>query len=144
VVTAEARPISIPREITERMLEHALRDAPDEACGIVAGDRSAFDSGLALRFYATKNAERSPYRYRIDPEEQLRVMLEIDDRDEVVWAIFHSHTGSPAEPSPTDRRLAFYPGALYLIASIRDPARPEIRAWAIQEAGVREVEIELV
>jgi proteasome lid subunit RPN8/RPN11 len=125
------------------MFEHALAGLPDEACGIVAGDRSPFDSGAALRFYPMKNAEQSPYRYRIDPEEQLRVMLEIDDRDEVVWAVFHSHTGSPAEPSPTDRRLAFYPGALYLIASVAHRERPEMRGWTIREDRVQEVELDV-
>jgi proteasome lid subunit RPN8/RPN11 len=134
--------VTVPEALADELFEHALRGLPDEACGIVAGERSPFDGGAALRFYPTKNAERSPYRYRIDPEEQLRVMLEIDDRDEVVWAIFHSHTHSPAEPSPTDRRLAFYPGALYLIASLRDHAKPELRAWRIE--GDAEVPEEVV
>jgi proteasome lid subunit RPN8/RPN11 len=142
-VTDARDAITLPPTLAEEMFEHALRGLPDEACGIVAGDRSAFEGGAALRFYPTKNAERSPYRYRIDPEEQLRVMLEIDDRDEVVWAIFHSHTSSPAEPSPTDRRLAFYPGSLYLIASLMDRERPELRGWTIGgsdgDTAVREV-----
>jgi proteasome lid subunit RPN8/RPN11 len=135
--------IALPQALAQDMFEHALRGLPAEACGIVAGDRSPFEGGAALRFYPMKNAEQSPYRYRIDPEEQLRVMLEIDDRDEVVWAIFHSHTGSPAEPSPTDRRLAFYPGAVYLIASLRDPHQPEIRGWTIGDDTVREVDLDV-
>jgi proteasome lid subunit RPN8/RPN11 len=142
-VTDAAYPISLPQALAQQMFEHALAGLPDEACGIVAGDRSPFESGSALRFYPMKNAEASPYRYRIDPEEQLRVMLEIDDRDQVVWAIFHSHTGSPAEPSPTDRRLAFYPGALYLIASLADREQPEIRGWTIREERVQEVELDV-
>jgi proteasome lid subunit RPN8/RPN11 len=135
--------VTLPQPLAHEMFEHALRGLPDEACGIVAGDRSPFDGGSALRFYATKNAEHSPYRYRIEPEEQLRIVIEIDDRDEVVWAIFHSHTQSPAEPSPTDRRLAFYPGALYLIASLRDPAQPEIRGWRIEGDSGMPTEVEL-
>ena len=143
-MTGQGDPVGLPSTLAEAMFEHALRGLPDEACGIVAGDALPRAGGSALRFYPTKNAERSPYRYRIDPEEQLRVMLEIDDRDEVVWAIFHSHTQSPAEPSPTDRRLAFYPGALYLIASLADPAQPEIRAWRIEGDAVAEVELSVV
>jgi proteasome lid subunit RPN8/RPN11 len=123
------------------MLEHALRAVPDEACGILAGDAPWIEGGGPLRFYATKNADRSPYRYRIDPEEQLRVMLQIDDADEVVWGIFHSHTHTPAEPSATDRRLAFYAGTLYLIASLIDPAQPELRGWTIVGEDVGEVEL---
>ena len=139
--TGSPGPVALPAGLAEEMLEHAHREAPDEACGIVAGETPWSDGGQALRFYPTKNAERSPYRYLIDPEQQLRVMLEIDDRDEVVWGIFHSHTHTPAEPSVTDRRLAFYPGALYLIGSLMDPVTPHIRAWAIDGSEVREVEL---
>lgn len=134
-------PVAIPGALAEAMLEHAHREVPNEACGIVAGDGPWTRGGRAVRFHATKNAEHSPYRYLIDPEQQLRIMLEIDDRDEVVWAIFHSHTHTPAEPSPTDRRLAFYPGALYLIASLTDPDAPHIRAWTIEGDEIREVEL---
>ena len=45
-------------------------------------------------------------------------MLAIDDADEVVWGIFHSHVASPPEPSMTDVGLAAYPDALYLIGSL--------------------------
>ena len=37
--------------------------------------------------------------------------------DEVFWGIVHSHTHTPAVPSPTDIGLAFYPDALYLLVS---------------------------
>src|SRR3989304_6189139 len=77
-----------------------------------AGGGGGLDGGSALRFHALANAAASPYRYLIDPGEQLHVMLAIDDADEVVWGIFHSHVRSPAEPSPTDIGLAFYPAAL--------------------------------
>ena len=135
--------VAIPAALAREMFEHALGEAPDEACGILAGDRSWASGGAPIRFYPTKNVDRSPYRYRIDPEEQLRVMLEIDDRDEVVWGIFHSHTHTAAEPSPTDRRLAFYAGTLYLISSLIDPSRPDLRGWTIAGDDVREVELDV-
>jgi proteasome lid subunit RPN8/RPN11 len=79
----------------------------------------------------------------IDPEEQLRVWTGIDDADEVIWGIFHSHVASPAEPSPTDIELAFYPGSLYLICSLADPLQPVIRAWTIEGGHVEEVALEV-
>ena len=56
------------------------------------------EGGVPARFVGMRNAAASPYRYLMDPIEQLRVMLEIDDADEVVWAIVHSHVASPARP----------------------------------------------
>ena len=66
-------------------------------------------------------------------------MLAIDDADEVVWGIFHSHVASPAEPSVTDIGLAFYPEALYLICSLADADAPHIRAWSIRDGRPTEV-----
>ena len=138
-----ARQVRLPRALADEMLEHARHQTPNEACSIVAGDAPWAAGGAPLRFYPTSNAEHSPFRYLIEPTEQLRIVLEIDDRDEVVWGIVHSHTHTPAEPSPTDRRLAFYPAALYLIASLMDAQRPHIRAWTLEDEAVREVPLEV-
>ena len=45
-------------------------------------------------------------------------------------AIFHSHTRSPAVPSPTDLRTAMYPDAFYLLATLADPDAPPERCAA--------------
>ena len=61
------------------------------------------------------------------------------------WGIVHSHTHTPAVPSPTDVGLAFYPDALYLLVSLADdqadPAtgEPGVRAWRILGGEVFEV-----
>jgi proteasome lid subunit RPN8/RPN11 len=119
----------------------ARAGAPNEACGIVAGDRPAQDGGRALRFHQLTNAEASPYLYRIDPVEQLQTTLAIDDADEVIWGIFHSHVASAAEPSVTDIGLAFYPDALYLICSLADAGDPHVRAWTIRDDVATEVPV---
>ena len=75
----------------------------------------------------------------IDPDEQLKVWIELDDADEVVWAIVHSHVASQAVPSATDVGLAFYPDSLYVIVSLADPKSPSVRAWSIREGSVSEV-----
>jgi proteasome lid subunit RPN8/RPN11 len=86
-----------------------------------------------------RTAAESPYRYMIDPEEQLKVWLELEDNDEVPWAIVHSHVASPAVPSATDVGLAFFPDSLYLVCSLADPERPTVRAWSIVDGTVTEV-----
>jgi [CysO sulfur-carrier protein]-S-L-cysteine hydrolase len=121
-----------------------LRDAlPNEGCGLLVSDRTAEDGGVPTRFLGMRNAAASPYRYLMDPDEQLRVMLEIDDADEVVWAIVHSHVASPPRPSATDVGLAAYPEALYVLCSfLGEP--PEVRAWTIVDGAVNEVVLEPV
>jgi proteasome lid subunit RPN8/RPN11 len=138
----------LPAAIRDAIVEHARHQAPNEACGIVIGDRPAADGGRALRWEPLRNPLASPYRYAIDPDDLLRLTIETDDADEVFWAIVHSHVASPARPSPTDLREAHYPDALYLVVTL-DPgeAAPAgvsgIRAWRIVEGGVHEVRVQI-
>ena len=63
------------------------------------------------------------------------------------WAIVHSHTHTPAVPSPTDIGLAFYPDSLYILVSLSeaeaDPTTgaPSLRAWRIVDGEVYEVAV---
>ena len=134
---------AMPAAIREEVIDWLRGALPNEGCGLLVSDRSAEDGGLPLRFTGLRNVAASPYRYLIDPAEQLRVMLEIDDADEVVWAIVHSHVASPAQPSATDVGLAAYPDALYLICSFEGQT-PDLRAWTIVDGAVNEVVLEPV
>lgn len=141
--------VVLPSAIRQAIVEHARAQLPNEACGLVIGDRAAADGGRALRWVPTRNRASSPYRYEIDPDDLLRLTIETDDADEVFWAIVHSHVASPARPSPTDIGLAFYSDALYVVVSLHpDEAdlatgEPGIRAWRILDGGVHEVALTL-
>jgi Predicted metal-dependent protease of the PAD1/JAB1 superfamily len=132
-------------EIREAIVAHARAEYPNESCGLIVGDAPAASGGPARRFEPTRNKAASPYRYEIHPDDLLRLTIEIDDADEVVWGIVHSHTHTPAVPSPTDVGLAFYPDALYLLVSLSDDEAdpvtggPGLRAWRIPGADGGEV-----
>jgi [CysO sulfur-carrier protein]-S-L-cysteine hydrolase len=111
---------------------------PNECCGIVATE-----NGEAVKVFRATNAEASPVRYSLDPREQYRITMEIDDQGWELGAIYHSHTRSEAYPSQTDVNLAFYPDALYVIVSLRKPDEPEIRAFRIAEERIEEVALSL-
>lgn len=125
--------VVIPREIYDQMVAHARREAPLEACGLVAGR-----GGVATRFFPTDNVERSPVRYTVAPLDILRITREMDRAGEELLAIFHSHPATEAYPSATDVRLAYYPDAYYLICSLRDPGQPVLRAFRIRDGQVTE------
>ena len=139
--------VRLPVAIRDAIVAHARREAPNEACGIVVGDRPVAEGGRALRWIALPNPLASPFRYAIDPDDLLRLTIETDDSDEVFWAIVHSHVASPARPSPTDLREAHYPDAIYLLVSLdpseADPASgaESVRGWRIVDGGVHEVEL---
>ena len=139
----------LPRAMAEAIVAQAWEENPNEACGIVVGDRSAAEGGRALRYEPARNVSASPFLYEIDSADLLRITVATDDADEVFWAIVHSHTHSEARPSATDIRLAFYPDALYILVSLADDeADPEtgarsIRAWRIKDGTPIEVPLEI-
>jgi [CysO sulfur-carrier protein]-S-L-cysteine hydrolase len=129
---------TLPADLLQAIVDAAREDAPNETAGLLVADRYADNGGVPTRYVRMTNAAASSYRYLLDPDEQLRVFLEIDDADEVVWGIVHSHVASPAIPSATDVGLAFYPDSLYLVCSLAGEM-PEVRAWTIRDGEVSEV-----
>jgi proteasome lid subunit RPN8/RPN11 len=121
----------IPAPLAEEMMAHARAELPNEACGLLGGDLA---DGRAVAFHPARNAEASPLRYNVHPEDLVRIVFAIEDAGQDLVAIFHSHTRTPAIPSATDRRTAQYPDAFYVLATLADPdASPSraLRAWRI-------------
>lgn len=135
-------------ELDVRMYEacvaHAREGAPAEVCGILAGSRGATapaEEGTGTgetpergrdrvtRVLRATNVADSPRtRYELDPAEQLDLMREVEDAGDEVVGFYHSHPGGPAEPSPTDERLATWEGYLYLVVSLAGD-EPAVGAW---------------
>jgi [CysO sulfur-carrier protein]-S-L-cysteine hydrolase len=129
----------IPAQMRDEIVAHARDEAPNECCGMI-GARD----GEATSLYRARNAEESPLRYVVHPQDQFRIMEDMDERGEELGAIYHSHTKSPAYPSQTDINLAEgWPDPLYVICSIADDDSPELRGFAIRDDRVEEVELDV-
>ena len=127
--------LTISRVLYDKIVDHARKDHPDEACGVIAGPAG---SDTPVRFIAMENAERSPTFYRFDSQEQLRVWREMDDNDEEPVVIYHSHTATQAYPSRTDIAYASEPQAHYVLVSTRDEHVTELRSYRIADGEVTE------
>jgi proteasome lid subunit RPN8/RPN11 len=131
--------VVITESQVSEIVSHARSEFPNEACGLLASK-----DGSVVRFYPIKNAEASPVTYRMDPQDQLKAMLEIDDLDWELGAIYHSHTRTRAYPSQTDLSLAFYPDSLYIIVSLADTSAPDLRAYRIVDGEISEAPLETI
>ncbi|MDQ1688150.1 MAG: [CysO sulfur-carrier protein]-S-L-cysteine hydrolase [Frankiaceae bacterium] len=125
--------LEISRDAYDAVVAHARRDHPDEACGMLARSGSG-----EVRVIEMMNTARSPTFYEMDSLEVLRVMRELDDRDEALYAIYHSHTATEAYPSRTDISIAGYPEAHYVLVSTRSPDEVEFRSFRIVDGVVEE------
>ncbi len=130
--------MEITSDMLDELIAHARAEAPNECCGMIAGE-----AGRAVRVYRGTNAASSPLRYEFDGGEQLRGQTDIEDHGWELAAIYHSHTRSAPEPSQTDINLAFYPDALYVIVGLAGE-EPEVRAWVIRDGRVSEAGLRVV
>ncbi|HID17365.1 TPA: M67 family peptidase [Candidatus Bathyarchaeota archaeon] len=101
----------------EKIVSHAARGFPNEVCGILTGRRRR-GAKLVEGVHEITNVLSSPFRYEMDPEEQLRVFEEAEAKSLEVLGFYHSHPYSDASPSAVDRSLASYRGLSYVIYSI--------------------------
>ena len=131
--------LKLERSYVDEIIAHAREDDPNECCGIIAGS-----GGRATKLYRAVNSEASPYRYNVDSKDLLRIYRDLDGRGWDVLVIYHSHTHTEACPSPTDIRLAAWPDAHYVIASLQDKAKPVVRAFHIRDGEISEEELQVV
>jgi [CysO sulfur-carrier protein]-S-L-cysteine hydrolase len=127
--------MKIAKSLYDEMVAHALEDAPNECCGMIASR-----NGEAVTLHRATNAAASPYRYEIDGAEQYRIQMAIEDAGLDLGGIYHSHTRSEPYPSQTDINLAFYPDALYLIVGLAGDD-PDVKAYTIRDGRVGEAEL---
>lgn len=137
--------LRLSRAIHDAIVDHAKRDHPDEACGIVAGPEGADE---ARRHVAMINAAGSPTFYEFDSTELLALYKEMWANDEEPVVVYHSHTATEAYPSVTDIKLANEPGAHYVLVSTREhgnsPGPVEFRSYRIIDGEVTEEPVTLL
>ncbi len=129
--------LEISREFVDAILAQSRAEYPEEACGVILGP---VGSGTPTRMKPMINAAHSPTFYEFDPKDLLALYREIDDQDEEIVVIYHSHTDTEAHPSRTDIAYAGEPGAHYVLVSTREEIAPEteFRSFRIVDGVVTE------
>ncbi|KRC46244.1 MULTISPECIES: Mov34/MPN/PAD-1 family protein [unclassified Nocardioides] len=137
--------LQIDQATYDALVEHAKRDHPVEACGMVVGP---IGSDRPARHVEMVNAAGSPTFYEYDSTDLFQLYKEMDDRDEEPVVIYHSHSATEAYPSVTDINLAGEPGAHYVLVSTREhgnnPGPVEFRSYRIIDGVVTEEEVTIV
>ena len=128
--------MQIPEHLRESVVAHALRDAPNECCGVVATR-----DGVAEAVHELENLAASPLRFEVDGAALHHLLTRIEDGGAQLGAIYHSHTRSAAFPSQTDINFAAgWPGTEWLIVSTAEP-EPEVKSFLIDGGVVAEAPI---
>ena len=130
--------MNITAEDLELVTEHAIREAPNECCGLLA-----VRDGVVTRVLPAENAAASPFRFEIAGPQLIRMIDEIEDAGEELGGIYHSHTRSEPYPSQTDINFAAgWPGIQWLIIGTQT-SPPSARCFQIAGGDVTEVAVSI-
>lgn len=122
--------IKLKKSDFEKMLRHAERELPNEACGLIAGTVDG-DNKDVREVYLLTNIDKSNEHFSLDPKEQLAAIKDMRSKGLVPLGNWHSHPESPSRPSEEDKRLAFDSKASYMILSLMDRANPVLNSFRI-------------
>ena len=81
------------RQVLDEIIAHSRDDVPDECCGLVGGR-----DGRLTTVYRARNAEASPLRYSVHPQDQFRIMEAIEAAGEELVGdlpLAHQEPGLP-------------------------------------------------
>jgi proteasome lid subunit RPN8/RPN11 len=133
----EVDSLDIARPVIDAIVAHARREAPSECCGLLVGQGTVVE-----RAVATSNESDAPRRrYLIAPRDLFNLIRELRGSNRQIVGAYHSHVHTDAVPSPTDLAEAWPPPFVYVIVSLKDAARPDLRAFVIDEGKPLPLEI---
>ena len=112
--------IVLSKNQIDTLKQHSEKNSPSEACAILFG---GIDNGSVIvkDVFLTKNIEDSPVNFTISPEELILAYDTAEKNGLDVSAIFHSHPGSVAYPSTTDKKyMEINPVPWVIFSNIHD------------------------
>jgi proteasome lid subunit RPN8/RPN11 len=127
--------IRIKQSDYEKIIAHAKKNLPEEACGLIAGTKTEDGADKEVKkVYLLTNIDHTNEHFSMDPKEQLAAVKDMRANGLTPLGNWHSHPESPARPSEEDKRLAYDPTVNYLILSLMDENEPVLKAFDIDSA----------
>ncbi|MBQ4312081.1 MAG: M67 family metallopeptidase [Oscillospiraceae bacterium] len=129
--------IKLKKSDYEIILAHAKKEAPVEACGLIAGHIEG-DDKIIEKVYILTNTDHAEEHFTLDPKEQLAAVKDMRANGYDQLGNWHSHPVSPSRPSDEDKRLAYDSTASYMILSLMDDT-PVLNSFHIEgDTAVKE------
>lgn len=123
----------------EQMIAYARAEAPNEACGLIAGKENE-EEKLVQKVYYLTNTDASGEHFSIDLKEQLLAVKDMRANGLKLLGNWHSHPETPSRPSEEDKRLAYDSHASYMILSLMEEI-PVLRSFHIENGTAEEEQL---
>ena len=123
--------ITLKKADFEKILAHAKKELPNEACGLIAGVKDGAAKHIQ-KVYLLTNIAHSNEHFSLDSKEQLAAIKDMRSNGLVPLCNWHSHPESPSRPSQEDKRLAYDKTASYMILSLMELEQPVLNSFHIE------------
>jgi len=127
--------LKVHKKVLEKIIDHAKKDLPNEACGYLAGN-----DGNIVKSYPLTNIDKSHEHFSFDPKEQFETVKAARSEGLKLLAVYHSHPQTPARPSKEDIKLAYDPKISYVIVSVA-MEKSDVRSFLIVDGKVTKQQI---
>ncbi|MBP1563193.1 MAG: M67 family metallopeptidase [Oscillospiraceae bacterium] len=135
--------IKLKKEDFDKIVEHAEKELPNEACGLIAGKIEG-ETKLVEKVYFLTNIDHSNEHFSLDPKEQFAAVKDMRANGLVPLGNWHSHPESPSRPSNEDKRLAYDSTASYMILSLMDITAPVLNSFKITGTNSEKEQLEII
>jgi proteasome lid subunit RPN8/RPN11 len=136
--------VKLSRADYEKMLDHARKELPNEACGLIAGIDDENGVRVVKKVYLLTNIDHSNEHFSLDPKEQLQAVKDMRTNGLRPLGNWHSHPESPSRPSEEDKRLAYDSSASYMILSLMDDDNPVLNSFHVEGGESSKEDLEIV
>jgi proteasome lid subunit RPN8/RPN11 len=136
--------VKLSRADYEKMLDHARKELPNEACGLIAGIDDENGVRVVKKVYLLTNIDHSNEHFSLDPKEQLQAVKDMRANGLRPLGNWHSHPESPSRPSEEDKRLAYDSLASYMILSLMDDDNPVLNSFHVEGGESSKEDLEIV
>ncbi|RDH81443.1 MAG: hypothetical protein DIZ80_15280 [endosymbiont of Galathealinum brachiosum] len=129
--------ISIPRTLANRLLTLAQLTPDTEVCGLISNNTED-----KYQVYPVNNIANNAHSiFEMDPQQQINAFKLIREKQQTLFAIYHSHPDSDATPSAKDLHDAAYKDTLNIIISLSTEGVLDMRAYFYQQDKIEAVDL---
>lgn len=127
--------VQIPDPILQHIEALAGARFPEEACGLLVGQR-ADNAVLVSEARESRNIASDPRaHFEVDPGLRLRLQRELRGQGLEIVGVFHSHPSGDPAPSKTDCAAIWEPDLLWLITAVEQGTVGVSQAYTVDDTG---------
>ncbi|MDR2782762.1 MAG: M67 family metallopeptidase [Treponema sp.] len=138
--------LEIGKDLAQAIRDEGEKVYPNECCGFVLGtfhEDGRRKTGDVFPIDNAREAEEQYHRFKIEPEDFIRVEKEARARNLDVIGFYHSHPDHSARPSDYDRQHAL-PFYSYLIVSVEGGKAHGLTSWELAADRVAFMEEKII